>query len=154
MPLVHRGGGAARNQQCNEFSLRETFTELNKTGSGGAGSNFSCFDHSVYKLQYFWHLSAKLHVSFTSLKTALKRFLADGSSFHYASSPAPQALLSCTNTPFFRAIFLLLWGLSVPLSDVPAARPVFDECHTTAQCPSPHCKVPARWTALHLHSWQ
>lgn len=86
-------------------SLQEIFTEQNRTGSGRTGSNFSCFNHFIKKLQYFSHLSAKLHVSFTSLMVALKKFLADGSSFHVASSPAPQALLSCRSALFIKIFF-------------------------------------------------
>lgn len=66
----------------------------------------------------------------------------------------PQ-LHSCpTEMHLFKAIFLLLWCLLLPLSGVPAARPVFDKCHTKALCPSPHCQVPSCWTALSLHRWQ
>lgn len=104
------GSGIERSWNFQEsavwwLSLQETSRELNKTGSGGAGSNFSCFYHSIYKLQYFWYLSAKLHVSFTSLKTSLKKFLADGSSFHVASSPAPKATPALQIDTFFSGLF-------------------------------------------------
>lgn len=107
--MVHRIWSREELELPGTSSLRDCFlwdifTKLSKADSDRAGLNFSIFDHSVYKLQFFWHLSAK-YMPHSFLSRSHRRNFWLKYSLPVASSPIPQALLALEVHP------MLLWLL-------------------------------------------